>query len=87
MAITDMLLSYLEAAIAADVGYELKSPEPNNLRTKLYLARQRAQKHGNFAYDELSFFLIPDDTIWIVKHSALERWRIANGLPVESAND
>lgn len=69
--------SYLQAALNAEIGYAISTPEPSKLRTRLYAERQRQQKNGNYIFDEMSFFEVPPDSIWIVKHSALEQWRNA----------
>lgn len=69
-------VNYLNAALSAEVGYCVKSTEPQKLRTKLYAARREQQRNGIHAFDELSFFEMPDgESIWIVKHEALREYR------------
>lgn len=69
-------VNYLYAALNARIGYAVVSDNPQRLRTKLYAARRDAQRNGNYIFDEMSFFELPDgQTIFIVKHSALREWR------------
>lgn len=69
-------INLLQAALESEIGYEVKTDKPQRLRTKLYSARREAQRNGNAIFDEMSFFEMPDgETLWIVKHSALQQWR------------
>ena len=70
------LQQVLYAALHSEVGYEIQTPEPTTLRTKLYRERQSAQRSGNHDFDKLSFFEMNDgQSLWIVKHSALRYYR------------
>lgn len=71
-------ISIWNLALECDVGLEIKTDQIDTMRAKMYAERREQQRAGNHDLDEFSICEMPDgESLWIVRHSALRRWRDA----------
>jgi hypothetical protein len=64
----------LQDALLMPCGMVLRLDEPQQARTmrrKLYALREQLRKHGEQAYDVLSFITKPYAQVWIIKREML----------------
>lgn len=71
-------IEVLERTIADPVGIKVMCDNATNTRNRIYRERNKQAGRGVTAYDRIAIFQLSDNELWLINHSALERYRDEN---------
>ncbi len=81
----DEYYALLQKALASPFGVVVDASEPyaaRCIRRRFYYIRESARQQGDTSFDKLSFFVMGNGEVWIVKRDILAPRSTEDGYPV-----